>query len=220
MDKGGGNSMVIDKKQLTTRDRQAIERKQQLLNAARVLFAEKGFRGTSTKEINQSIGLADGLLYYYFPKGKKQVLDAIIEEAFQKKEQLADSLFNALEPTDPLREALFKIFSSAWNGVAEEANRLTIMIIIHEQPLLQKEQVTWVSYVFEHSIARLAHFFEAYVQSGELRPLNCTFMARHVMNLFQSTCFNHIFIARQSELDESTLRDVHANIDFLLECWR
>ncbi|NGX99115.1 MAG: helix-turn-helix transcriptional regulator, partial [Candidatus Afipia apatlaquensis] len=34
---------------------------------------------TSTKEINRAIGMADGLMYYYFPEGKQQILDAVIQ---------------------------------------------------------------------------------------------------------------------------------------------
>ncbi|MGA9173636.1 MAG: helix-turn-helix domain-containing protein [Thermoactinomyces sp.] len=55
------------KEGMTSRDLQAAKRRKQLLEAAKKLFAEKGYHNTSTKEINRAIGMADGLIYHYFP---------------------------------------------------------------------------------------------------------------------------------------------------------
>jgi AcrR family transcriptional regulator len=62
------------------RQEQAEETRQKLLDAAKKLFAEKGYNGTPVRSINRSIGMADGLLYHYFPKGKKEMLQVIVQE--------------------------------------------------------------------------------------------------------------------------------------------
>ena len=66
------------------RQEQAAETKQKLLDSARKLFAERGFSGTPVRSINRSVGLADGLLYHYFPGGKKEIFQVIVEESFRR----------------------------------------------------------------------------------------------------------------------------------------
>ncbi|WP_224789454.1 TetR/AcrR family transcriptional regulator [Pseudomonas fluorescens] len=52
---------------------------QQILEAAVMCFAEKGFRGTSTNEICAAAGMSPGNLFHYFPN-KQAVIEAIAEE--------------------------------------------------------------------------------------------------------------------------------------------
>lgn len=54
-------------------------RKQELLNAALDLFAEKGYDSTSINDIIEKVGVTKGAFYYYF-KSKEQVLDELVEK--------------------------------------------------------------------------------------------------------------------------------------------
>lgn len=58
--------------------KEAEERKNEILDAAEELFGEKGFEGTSTKDILEKVGIARGTLYYHF-KSKEAIMDALIE---------------------------------------------------------------------------------------------------------------------------------------------
>lgn len=53
-------------------------RKNEILDAADELFAQKGFDDTSTGDILEKVGIARGTLYYHF-KSKEDILDALIE---------------------------------------------------------------------------------------------------------------------------------------------
>ena len=53
----------------------ADERKDEIIDAALRLFAEKGFDGTSTGDILKAVGIARGTLYYHF-RSKEEILDA------------------------------------------------------------------------------------------------------------------------------------------------
>lgn len=208
------------KKSLTSRDLQAIERKKQLLESARDLFAEKGFHNTSSKEINRSIGMADGLLYYYFPEGKQQILDSIIQEATEYKFQLIRRLLQDVDQQAPIRDMLINLFRGMWETITSDTNRKTLMILFHEQPLLKKEQTTWVVDTFHAVIDQIATLLEKRVLNGELRPLNCQLMARQLASTFQSHIFERVFIMGEYELNEDSERYIIVNIDFLLECWQ
>lgn len=60
------------------RGKEAEERKKEILDAAEVLFARKGFDDTSTNDILEEVGIARGTLYYHFAS-KEDILDAVIE---------------------------------------------------------------------------------------------------------------------------------------------
>ena len=56
----------------------AEERKNEILDVAEQLFAEKGFDNASTNDIINRIGIARGTLYHHFAS-KEEILDAIVE---------------------------------------------------------------------------------------------------------------------------------------------
>lgn len=58
--------------------KEAGERRNEILDAADELFAQKGFDGTSTNDILEKVGIARGTLYYHF-KSKESIMDALIE---------------------------------------------------------------------------------------------------------------------------------------------
>lgn len=57
--------------------KEAEDRKNEILDVAEKLFANKGFDGTSTNEILEAAGIARGTLYYHF-KSKEDIMDALI----------------------------------------------------------------------------------------------------------------------------------------------
>lgn len=56
----------------------AAERKNEILDAAEMLFNQKGFDGTSTNDILNKVNIARGTLYYHF-KSKEHIMDALID---------------------------------------------------------------------------------------------------------------------------------------------
>ena len=56
----------------------AEERKNEILDVAEQLFAEKGFDNASTNDIINRIGIARGTLYHHFGS-KEEILDALVE---------------------------------------------------------------------------------------------------------------------------------------------
>ena len=53
-------------------------RREEILDVAEELFAEKGFDNASTNDIIRKIGIARGTLYHHF-KSKEEILDAVAE---------------------------------------------------------------------------------------------------------------------------------------------
>ncbi|HEX5415216.1 MAG TPA: TetR/AcrR family transcriptional regulator [Chloroflexota bacterium] len=58
---------------------QAAARREQLLKVARDLFAERGYRGTSVRDIARAVGVNEGLLYHYFAN-KSELFAAVLAQ--------------------------------------------------------------------------------------------------------------------------------------------
>ncbi len=54
-----------------------------ILEAAKIIFLEKGFDGARMQEIADKAGMNKSLLHYYF-RSKEKMFDAIFQEAFQQ----------------------------------------------------------------------------------------------------------------------------------------
>jgi AcrR family transcriptional regulator len=63
----------------TKRQEQAVARREQLLETALRLFSEKGYRGTSVRDIARAAGVNEGLLYHYFT-GKGDLFRAVLDQ--------------------------------------------------------------------------------------------------------------------------------------------
>ena len=64
-------------------------RRKQILEAARHVFAEKGYHHSSTKDIALAAGMAEGTIYLYFAS-KSELLMALLEQLDQATTQTAD----------------------------------------------------------------------------------------------------------------------------------
>jgi len=65
----------------------ASDRRGQILRGAMELFAEKGFRGTTTREIAQNLGISEALMFKYFPS-KEALYRAIIQKRTDGTEEM------------------------------------------------------------------------------------------------------------------------------------
>ena len=62
-------------------------RREQILRGAMQLFAEKGFRGTTTREIAQQLEISEALMFKYFPT-KEALYRAIIQKRTDGSEEM------------------------------------------------------------------------------------------------------------------------------------
>ena len=129
------------KEKMTMRQEQASETRRNLLDSAQKLFAEHGYNATPVRSINKEIGMADGLLYHYFPGGKKEILQVIVIENIK---QIMSQLQIRSENLDdlPLEEAIEQIYQK-WHEVFHN-NKDVIKILFKENDtmhLLEREQL-------------------------------------------------------------------------------
>lgn len=81
--------------------RKSNNRLDQLLDAAAGLFAAKGYRETTIREISNAIGMLPGSVYYHFPS-KHELLLAVYEEGVRRMLEQLEEAHDASE--DPWRQ--------------------------------------------------------------------------------------------------------------------
>lgn len=83
--------------------RGAVQR-QAILDAASLLFIEKGFGGTNINDIADAVGMTRTALYYYFPS-KESVLEAVTKEVTERASELTKEVArrSELPPDEALR---------------------------------------------------------------------------------------------------------------------
>ena len=145
------------------RGEQAEQRRNQLIDTALELFAERGIEATRVSDIAQAAGVAQGLLYHYFPS-KDALLAAIIERHGPLR-MLAELLMTP--PNRPARTTLLEL-SERFYALAQE--RRTLLRLIVREMLWRPETRSIGLAVREQALGMLARYLQSRVAAGELRP--------------------------------------------------
>jgi AcrR family transcriptional regulator len=155
----------------TKREAQAQERRNQLIDVARRLFAEKGMERTSIRDIADAAGVAPGLIYHYF-ENKDALFWAIIERHNPLAEMTA--LFAQAE-TLPVREFMLL---AATRGYALMGERQDLLRIVFHEALSRPEMLQRIRVLQQMGIALLVGYLNGRIAAGELRPHNAEATAR------------------------------------------
>lgn len=171
---------------LTNRDLQAIERRNQLLESAKELFASNGYHATTTRQITKNIGMADGLIYHYFPEGKKQILDIIIKEFIDERWIQLEKDISEVTSDIPIQEILFKLGNIIFKYIGNDKNIL--VILLREQNILSEEYTN----TFNNHIKKVIHKTELILkdkaEKNEIKAFDFFMMA----NQFWSAIYTYI----------------------------
>src|SRR5258707_1128849 len=81
----------------TTAKLSSEDRRAAIIKAVRRVFAEKGFDGTTTRELAEAAGISEGLLFKHFPN--KEALFTAMQSACCTEEDLG--IFERIKALDP-----------------------------------------------------------------------------------------------------------------------
>ena len=86
-------------------------RRQEIIDSARELFQSKGIKGTSMNDIAENIGVAKGLIYYYFSSKEellKTVLDEFIKDVDEALKDIAEKSLDFYRKLSTILNIYFK----------------------------------------------------------------------------------------------------------------
>ena len=114
-------------RQLTDQGR---ERKQQLVEAAMVLFAERGYSATRIVDICERAGVAKGLFYWYFPNK----LDLFTELVRSMRQALRRAQAQAMDPTADALTRIRQGTAASVRFMAEHATYFALVDVERADP--------------------------------------------------------------------------------------
>jgi AcrR family transcriptional regulator len=154
---------TLAESQLTARERKAVARREHILETALKLFARHGFDGTSTKQIAQAAGIAEGLIFHYFPT-KDDLLNAVLET----RHSFIGELRNLLEDAEhkPAAEVLQEL-ATGWLNTLRREKEITLVLFSTAQT--NPKVGAALKALIAEGVSRLSTYLSARVKAGELR---------------------------------------------------
>jgi AcrR family transcriptional regulator len=153
-------------------------RRNQILDAAAAVFAEKGFHRATTKEIAKTAGVSEGTIYNYFDS-KTDLLIGIMTR-LAELEHLDEELASALQ--NDTRDFLVAIFRHRLGLIQQ--NDGMIHAILPEMFVSRALRERFYQRFVQPLAALLEQYIQARVELGHIRPLNVPLAVRVVQGMF------------------------------------
>ncbi len=151
----------------TARQRMAAARREQILETALGLFAESGFDATSTRQIAKEVGIAEGLIFHYFPT-KASLLTAILQDRLEGRRAFRTRLRPLLDDAGgkPAREVLHAV-ASGWLATLRRDEEFIVVLFTAAQTN-SEVRAAWQGLIREGT-ELLTSYLSSRAEAGELR---------------------------------------------------
>jgi AcrR family transcriptional regulator len=158
---------------------QLIEaRRNQILDAAAAVFAEKGFHRATTKEIARTAGVSEGTIYNYFDS-KADLLIGIMTR-LAELENLDQELADALQ--SDVRDFFIAVFRHRVGLLPQ--NHETIQAIMPEILVNPALRERFRRQFVQPTTTLFERYIRARIELGHIRPINVPLAVRTVQGMF------------------------------------
>jgi AcrR family transcriptional regulator len=149
------------------------DRREQIIDAAMRVFAQKGFTKATNKDIAREAGITPGLIYYYF-ESKEAVLNAIVET--RTPIQLLTTLPQQVYAL-PL-ESFMKMVVQRVLEIVEGENFMGLIRVMLPELIHNPAFATIPLGAIQRVFGFLTGYFEAKIAAGELRQVDAALTAQ------------------------------------------
>lgn len=157
--------------QVTRRERERQVRRRTMLEAARAVIAEKGFKQATLDEIAHRAEFGKGTIYNYFPEGKDEMLFAILDEVYDDLVAIAHDSLNRQDDA-PFRDRLTEYVRSSLEYFARQLD--LFVILMKEANRIAFGENESIAIYFKRHHDRLLEAMEPSIskaiETGEVRP--------------------------------------------------
>jgi AcrR family transcriptional regulator len=154
-----------------------LQRAEAVRAAARI-FAEKGFHGSSTKDIAAELGIQQGSLYYYF-SSKEEALEEVCLLGIRAYVHRMDAIAASGEPFEA---KLLSVITSHLTSYRE--NNEALKVHNDQRLYLPEERRTTLKELGSHYRELLEGILKEGVDAGALRgTLDCHFAAQAIIGI-------------------------------------
>ncbi len=192
---------------LARRERRIERRREEILEAAAQVFADKGYESTTTHDIAEAVDMGESTLYNYF-QNKRDILLEIID---LKRAELDEFLGQIDQVED--REGLLQLIDQAM---------LIWLSRVHFTRTMVGE--AWrdaeIFAMLQDRLERLFNLIKAYLdrrlEDGHFRPIQTDLTARMILGMFIAIELPLLFGGQANPAPEKRRQDAEAMADLLL----
>lgn len=203
MNVNGYNSMG----RRTQADRRATTRRA-LLDAARYLFAERGYYGTAAEEVVRCAGFTHGALYHHF-KDKKDLFREVFEEMESEIDEKFEEKFEEYEHEErTLPEAVLAGYQAFLDAVLDPEMKRTFFL---DGPSVLGWE--WREIDARHAVCKIEEGLEPLIAQGFIDPQPIRPLARLIHGLLLEAAF---FVAA-SDTPETARNEIWNSVEHFMK---
>ncbi|MGB0907029.1 MAG: TetR/AcrR family transcriptional regulator [Maricaulaceae bacterium] len=146
------------------RDQQAEDTREALIKTGHGLFGQQGYAATSAASIVARANVTRGALYHHFPKGKKDLFEAVVRrELTHTVSAMQDALVQSPAGWDSVRATLTAYFEAAGTPVHKH-------IVLQDAPSVLGWEY-WREIEHENSVAFIRAAMQGLMATGVIKTL-------------------------------------------------
>lgn len=192
-----------------------MDTKQKILDCSLALFAEKGFRGVSIREIARAVGIKESSIYHHYA-GKQAIVDEICA-------RFAQSLAVAQPPLAQVEDLLvrmrprdvFRTFILSYGGSINPQIAQMAKLVFSEQFHQESVRRIFLEQFVENGAQYYDRVLTRMVQKGRLRPCDTRLVA-HLFNNEQLSLSMQFAQCETPEERKQAAGRMMASADFLI----
>ncbi|TJY43927.1 TetR/AcrR family transcriptional regulator [Cohnella pontilimi] len=193
------------------------EKQARIFEAAIEVFAEKGFSGSSTSEIAQRAGVAEGTIFRHY-KTKKDLLISIVAPAMVRLiapfvlREFRDIFKTEYDSVEPFLRAVIE------NRIEFlEKNKRLFKILIQEIPFHPEMQAQLEKIVFSQLKQRIEKVFSKFQADGIVVDWPTSTIMRLAASAIMSYVVFRTFFSQRDGVVWDDAREREATIDFIVK---
>lgn len=156
-------------------------RKNEILDAAALLFAKKGFDNTSVVDIMDAVGIAKGTLYHHF-KSKESIMDELIERETSNILSAAKKV--AEDKSIPVKERMIRTILALHVDTNQAEEKEMVQHLHHPQNMIMHQKTKRI--IFQRVPPIMTDILKDGITEGVFEtqyPLECMEMALSYLDI-------------------------------------
>jgi len=143
-------------------------RRQQILDAARRFFIDKGYSPTTMEDIAKAAGLSKGGIYHYF-QSKKQVFEALVRQEYEESTAFLENISSKGGAYDDMFQAMARHYLDSFGRRPDYPRFFMVMGEMAGRDESVRDMLASLQNEYTEVVARI---IQAGIDAGALKPVD------------------------------------------------
>lgn len=167
-----------------------------IVDTATRLFALKGFKAVTLKDIAKAVGIKIASIYYYY-KDKDALIDKILSRFEEVYTAYHNWYFELNENAESLEEVLDNLFAPGFMGIHSPVARLGMAIVLKEQHNHEYARQCAFKHIYQDTVQNIKASFDRLIEKKVIPPSDTTTLS--TLFMYSIIAGNEIYIHEFSD---------------------